>query len=188
MNYFDDPKNVDDYIKMVEGNDSGYLLGKLEKYLSPGSTLLEIGTGPGKDLDLLRLRYEATGSDLSQVFIDKYLTVNPQATVLKLDAVTLNTNQKFHCVYSNKVLHHLPKDQLPISFYNQDKILESGGIVMHTFWYGDKIESFDGLLFVYYTINQLKEILPENWDILEASLYKEMNDDDSICLIARKTA
>ena len=59
---------------------------------------------------------------------------------------------------------------------------------MHTFWYGDKIESFDGLLFVYYTINQLKEILPENWDILEASLYKEMNDDDSICLIARKTA
>ena len=70
MAYFDDKKNVLDYIKMSEGYDGRDLVQVLRRYLPEGSSLLELGMGPGKDLDLLRPHYRVTGSDNSQVFLD----------------------------------------------------------------------------------------------------------------------
>ncbi len=52
MNYFDDPANVESYIKMADGYDGRALIGILQKHLPPGSTVLELGMGPGKDLGL----------------------------------------------------------------------------------------------------------------------------------------
>ena len=46
------------------------------------------------------------------MFVDKYKKENPEADLLKLDAVTLTTNKMFDCIYSNKVLHHLTREDL----------------------------------------------------------------------------
>ncbi len=54
MKYFKNKKNVDEYIKMADGYDGRDIIEKLKKYLPVGSTILELGMGPGKDLDILK--------------------------------------------------------------------------------------------------------------------------------------
>ena len=106
-NFFDVEKNVEEDIKMCDGMDGRALIDILKTHLSEGSNLLEIGMGPGTDLDILRESYRVTGSDSSQVFLDLYRKKKPDASLLLLDAISLNTESKFDCIYSNKVLHHL---------------------------------------------------------------------------------
>ena len=102
MSYFDDPKNVRNYTKMAEGYDGRELVRILSGHLEPGSSVLELGMGPGKDLDILKQQYKLTGSDSSQVFLDAYQGSNPSANLLLLNAETLETTQQFDCIYSNK--------------------------------------------------------------------------------------
>jgi trans-aconitate methyltransferase len=108
MGYFDERKNVDDYIHMAEGYDGRDLIAVLQKHLPARSTVLELGMGPGKDLDLLAQTYQVTGSDYSNVFLDLYREKHPAADLLQLDAVSLATERKFVCIYS-KVSHDIPR-------------------------------------------------------------------------------
>ncbi|MDP8207781.1 MAG: class I SAM-dependent methyltransferase [Candidatus Electryonea clarkiae] len=187
MGYFDERKNVDDYIKMVEDYEADELIAILKKHLPAGSTVLELGIGPGKDLDLLAQTYTVTGSDSSNVFLDLYHEKHPSADLLMLDAVSLETERTFDCIFSNKVLHHLPKPDIPRSFSRQRELLTDGGLLMHSFWYGDKEEEFQGLRFVYYTEDELLNIIGSGFEVVALERYKEEEDDDSFYIILRRT-
>lgn len=186
MGFFDSEKGVEEYIKMAEGYDGAELIKILQTYLPEKSTVLELGMGPGKDLDILSKTFTVTGSDNSQVFLDKYKKENPEADLLKLDAVTLSTNRMFDCIYSNKVLHHLTREDLKKSIQRQSEIVNPNGIAFHSFWKGDKDENYDGLLFTKYQVEGLKEIIGNSFDILAMNVYTEMEKDDSIYVVLRK--
>ncbi len=186
MKYFDSKKNVFEYIKMARGYDGKELIKKLRIYLPDGATLLELGMGPGKDLDILKKWYTSTGSDNSSIFLELYKKRNPRAQLLHLDAVTIDTKSRFQCIYSNKVLHHLTKADLKRSLLRQKEVLKKGGIVFHSFWNGNKQERYSGLLFVYYRIEQLVKMFGQAFDILEVGVYRELKKEDSIYIIARK--
>lgn len=186
MGFFDTIEGVKKYIELAEGFDGRELIEDLKRYLKPGSTLLEIGMGPGKDLDILEEDYKVTGSDLSEVFIDLYREKKPDADLMVLDAVSLDSERKFDCIYSNKVLQHLSKEDLNISLKRQYELLNAGGILFHTFWKGDKVEKMDDLLFVYYTEEQLEALVKDRYEILMMKIYTEMEDDDSIVVVLRK--
>lgn len=188
MGFFDDEKNVNDYIQMAAGYDGAGLIQKLQNYLAAGSNILEIGMGPGVDLDILKKTYRVTGSDLSKVFIEKYKRNNPDADLLQMDAVTLKTDRKFDAIYSNKVLHHLETADLKKSLLRQLELLNPDGIAMHSFWHGDKREMHHGLLFVYYTAQQIQNILPGDFVILEQQVYSELEKDDSIYFILQRNS
>jgi cyclopropane fatty-acyl-phospholipid synthase-like methyltransferase len=187
MGYFDERKNVDAYIQMAEGYDGRELITILKKRLPAGSTVLELGMGPGVDLDLLVESYNVTGSDLSVVFLDLYRQKHPAADLLKLDAVTIETERTFDCIYSNKVLHHLAKPELRRSFARQKELLTAGGLLMHSFWYGDKEEEHHGLRFVYYTEETLLKEFAPGLEVVEMKRYKEMEDSDSFYALLRET-
>ena len=185
MGFFDTEKGVEQYIKMAEGYDGAELIKILQKYLSENSTVLEIGIGPGKDMDIMKKSYVVTGSDYSQVFLDKYKKKHQDADLLLLDAVTLQTDRKFDCVYSNKVLHHLTPKDLVISLQRQKDMLHSNGIAFHSFWKGSKVEKMEGLLFTYYETEDLKKMAESNFDVLAIETYTEMEKDDSIYIVLR---
>lgn len=185
MDFFDSKKNVLEYIKMCDGFDGRELIEILKTYVPLNSTILEIGSGPGKDLDLLNDYYYAVGSDRSEVFKELYLKEHENANYQILDAVTLNTDKKYDCIYSNKVLHHLTKEELLKSFKRQKEIIKKGGVLFHSFWKGDKQEEFDGLFFQYYLEEQLENIVKDNFQILKIESYKEFEENDSIYLILK---
>ena len=173
---------------MAEGYDGRELIETLKKHLQPGLKVLELGMGPGKDFDILKKNYEVTGSDKSRIFLERYKKKNKEADLLQLDAINIETDRKFHCIYSNKVLHHLTKDELNLSLKRQEEILLRNGILFHTFWEGKNEEEYHGLRFVYYSIDELTKIFERNLEIIEIKKYKEMKNDDSIYVIARKNS
>lgn len=188
MSFYNNKKNVKDYIKMAEGYDGKFLIQILKKYLPKGSSVLELGMGPGKDLNLLQKDFEVTGSDNSQIFLDLYKEQNKNSTIdlLILDARRLELNQKFDCIYSNKVLYHLTEDELITSFEQQWDILNKNGILFHSLWKGEGKETSHGLDFVYYTEEKLRKIISNKFEILEIESYEEMGKDDSLYIILRK--
>jgi len=148
MGYYDDPKNVREYLDMAEGVDGRALVEVLAHHLSAGSTVLELGMGPGKDLTFLSASYRATGSDSAQLFLDLYQEAHPDADLLLLDAVTIDTARRFDGIYSNKVLQHLTREEACASIQRQAEVLTEGGIALHSLWYGEGEETFSGLRFV----------------------------------------
>ena len=185
MGFFETEKGVEQYINMSKGYDGTELIKILKEFLPEKSSVLELGMGPGKDLDILRKNYTVTGSDNSQIFLDRYKKQNPNVDLLKLDVVTLFTDKIFDCLYSNKVLHHITREDLKKSFQRQKEILTPNGITFHSFWKGDEDENFDGLLFTKYQIDGLKEIIGNLFDILRIETYTEMEKDDSLYVILR---
>lgn len=186
MGWYNSKKNVNEYIKMAEGYDGKILIDILKKILPGGSTVLELGMGPGKDLGLLKKYYMVTGSDISKIFLDLYKKNYPQSDLLLLDAVTIKTDRKFDCIYSNKVLYHLSKTELKKSLKRQNTVLKKGGILLHSFWKGSKEEEKFGLKFVYYTKKELIKMIGNTFEILQIDEYGEMEDNDSVYLILKK--
>jgi cyclopropane fatty-acyl-phospholipid synthase-like methyltransferase len=186
MGHYDTKEGVEEYIKHSEKWNGKQLIKILLRYLPESSTLLELGMGPGRDFEVLRKAYLITGSDSSQVFLDRYKEKNKEADLLKLDAVTIPTKRKFDCIYSNKVLQHLTKEDLKKSLERQKEILNPNGIVFHALWRGDKIEEKKGLLFIYYQIDELKKIIGEDFDILDIQAFTEIEKNDSIYFILSK--
>ena len=188
MGFFDDAENVFEYIKMAEGYDGRELVNVLKRYLSAGSSVLELGMGPGVDLDLLAQTYRVVGSDASQVFIDLYREKHPNVELLEVDATSFCLDRNFDCIYSNKVLHHLTREDLRRSFISQREHLGEVGLLMHSFWYGDREETEQGLRFVYYTKEILMDVIGSGFEAVESSRYTEMEDEDSFYILLRKTA
>lgn len=185
MGFYDEEKTAREYIAMAEGYDGSFLIDVMAKHVPEYATVLEIGMGPGKDLDLLGARYQTTGSDTSSFFLTRYQQLNPTADLMKLDAVTLATNRKFDCIYSNKVLHHLDDQDLDRSLQRQKQVLNSGGFVMHSFWSGSGVDEIQGLKFHYHTEASLRAVFGAQFAVLELATYKEIKQDDSIYVLAQ---
>ncbi len=186
MDFWEDPEKVASYISMAEGYDGRALVSRLLRHLAPGSTVLELGMGPGVDLAILAEHYLPTGSDRSSVFVQRHREAHPEADVLRLDAVTLETDRVFEGLFSNKVLQHLTREEMRQSLARQVSLLEPGGIAMHALWYGDGATEEHGLLFTRYTASSLKALLPAQLEVVETSVYEEMEPADSMVAILRR--
>ena len=68
-NYYDNEKNARDYIEMAEGYDGRELIKVLKQYLPDGASLLELGMGPGVDLELLNQSYQVTVREFQNISV-----------------------------------------------------------------------------------------------------------------------
>ncbi len=186
VEFFDDPEKVEQYISMAEGYDGRELIEQLRRHLPDRSHVLELGMGPGVDLELLKQHFVVTGSDRSKVFVDRYQAKHPEADLLHLDAVSLQTDRTFDCIFSNKVLHHLSRDELRQSFTAQASRVRPGGLLMHSFWVGDGEDTIEGMRFTYHTEETLRESFDRNMREITMERYTEMEPDDSLYVILRR--
>ncbi len=184
--YYHTQESVQEYIHLAEDVNGAELIEELKKHLPSSSKVLEIGTGPGSDWEILSKDYEVTGSDYSQEFL-KYLKLTfLEGKFILLNAVTLDVEETFNGIYSNKVLQHLNDEELKSSIIRQATILEPGGIICHSFWKGKGDEIFKGMLVNYQDEATLSNLFSEHFEMLLIQTYKEFEDGDSILLIAKK--
>mgnify|MGYP006298531403 FL=1 len=85
-------------------------------------------------------------------------------------------------------MHHLSKKELTESLIRQYEILNPGGIVLHSFWEGDREEVLSGLRFVYYSKKYLETSFSKIFTIISSEIYSEVFPDDSIYIIAQKNS
>jgi ubiquinone/menaquinone biosynthesis C-methylase UbiE len=186
MGYYDTKHGIEEYIRRSQDWESPKIVKILRKYIPKHATLLELGMGPGRDFEILQKIYQATGSDKSKKFLDRYKKTHKKSRLVKLDAITIKTNIKFDCIFSNRVLHHLTKTELKRSLVRQKEVLNQEGIAFHTFWKGKITEKKRGLLFVYYQKEHLKKILKQYFDVLELETFSGDEKNDSIYVVLKK--
>lgn len=196
MSYFDDESNVEQYINMTDGYDGTEIVDFFRRHVPEGSKVLELGMGPGRDFDLLSRIYKMTGSDYSSVFVDRYRTGHPDADLLVMDAVLLETGRVFDAVYSNKVLIHLTEKELVRSLRRQAEILSPGGTAFHTFWTGTGEEKIEDLHFTYWQPDKFSEMIKtgladkrgaeQPFEIVELVEYAEETENDSFYIVLKK--
>lgn len=187
MSYFDKAENVLDYIELCDGFDGRDLIEQLRRHLPNSARLLELGSGPGNDLAILKETYQVTGSDLSPHFLAHLQTRFPDLPLLTLDAIHLETNETYDGLYSNKVLHGLNDEELRLSFQHQSNRLKPGGVALHSFWLGDQIETTGEDVCYYRQPSSLEPLLPTSLTPIEEGYYSEMSDRDSFWIILGKT-
>ena len=187
MGFFDSEHNVDAYVRMAEGYDGRELVAVLERHLPSGSTVLEIGMGPGKDLRWLGRRFRPTGSDRSSIFVDRVRAADASADVLSLDAITLETDRRFDAMYSNKVLHHLTPDELARSLRAQHRLLTPNGLALHGLWHGHRLEVHQGERCQYYTAQTFADQVGGLFEVVESGMYAEMAENDSLYVVLRRS-
>lgn len=183
--FYDTPEGAATYTAMAAGFDGRAHIARLGELLPPESEVLEIGMGPGVDLDLLADRFTAVGSDLSPAFISRYAERRPDATLLRLDAITIDTDQRFDAIYSNKVLHHLTIEQMRQSLERQAEIIRPGGLLLHGLWVGTTAEDRDGLHDQGYMPDTFAAVVPDSLKLVACDFYDEMDTDDSLRVILR---
>ena len=186
--YYHTKQSVEEYIRLAEGYNGGDLIERLKSILPTDSSLLELGSGPGTDWELLNSNYKVTGSDNSTEFVKRLNAKNQKAEFLFLDAVTLDTDKKFDGIYSNKVLHHLKDEEIEASIERQYQILNPKGIICHSFWKGEGSEVFKGLFVNYHSEASIKHLFNTYFEILLIEHYKEFEEGDSLLFIGKKRA
>ena len=186
MGFYDSADGVDAYLRQADGYDGEELVEVFRRHLRDDSKVLELGMGPGKDLDLLRLHYEVTGSDLSPAFLKRYQQRHPLAKLERVDAAQMDIDARFNGIYSNKVLIHLSPEELADSLKHQRDKLSPAGILLHSFWTGTGSAQRSGLWFHQYTESVLRQLVPPGLHILELERYTEMEGEDSVFLVLQK--
>jgi cyclopropane fatty-acyl-phospholipid synthase-like methyltransferase len=186
VEYYENIQNAKDYIEMASGYDGRELIDLLRTFLPEGASVLELGLGPGKDLEYMDRFFDVLGTDKSQAFLDIFAEENPDIPTQVLDARTMKIQKKFDCIYSNKVLHHLSTQDLADSLKLQGKKLKEQGLLFHTFWLGDGEEHYEGLNFVYYRPKEIITMTEEDFNILSVQDYGEEEPGDSFYIILQK--
>lgn len=184
-NMYDTPEGVDAYAEMARGYDGRAHIERLREVLAPGSAVLELGMGPGVDLDMLDETFAVVGSDRSQAFLDRYALHRSDVELMRLDAVTIDTDRRFDAIYSNKVLHHLSVPDLHESLQRQAKVVRPGGFLLHGLWAGTTEEHGGGLPDMRYMPDTLDSVVPDTLEIIECTFYAEMHPADSLRVLLR---
>jgi SAM-dependent methyltransferase len=184
--YYENEHNVASYIKFTPARDGTLLVDALSEHLARRATVLELGMGPGRDFERLGQHFHVTGSDFSRLFLERYRRANTSADLLYLDARTLDTGRRFDAIFSNKALIHLSADELRQSFRRQHAVLNDNGLILHSFWYGEGEQAFNGLNLVYHNENDLPAMLADDFTILALNRHTKQAEGDSIYVLARK--
>jgi hypothetical protein len=184
--YYKTKESVKEYIRLAKGVNGGELIKKLKNFLPLNSTLLEIGTGPGTDWNILNVDYEVLGSDNSPEFLNHLISAYPKGRFMELDAITIGSDEKFDGIYSNKVMHHLKDIELHKSIIRQFDVLNANGIICHSFWKGEDSEFFKGLFVSYHSKSSLNSFFGSSFEILLIEEYAEFEKGDSLLLIGKK--
>lgn len=187
QDYYDSKDSVQEYISAAKDVNSEPLIYMLQSNLEEGSSVLELGSGPGTDWRILSKQYQVTGSDMSVEFLGHLKQHNPTGKFIELDAATLETDQKFDGIYSNKVLHHLTDKELVQSIKRQLEILNKNGVVCHSFWKGKGTEEFKGMFVNYHDREELIALFQKGFELLAIEEYEEFEPNDSIVIIGRKS-
>ncbi len=181
-NVYDDREFIDFYFEMVKDYDNSFVVNNFKNFVKKDSTVLELGMGPALDYDSLKDDYKITVSDTSQIFIDIF-NEKHQNKAIHVCAKSVDVKEKYDCIFSNKVLQVLENDEMKESFVNQHKALNDNGLIFHCIWIDEKEEKQESN---YTTLKKLEQFIKGLFTVVDIVHYSEMEEDDSIILIANK--
>ncbi len=181
-NIFNDKEFVNMYMSMLEDYDNSFVVNNFKKFIDNKLTILELGIGPALDYEALHQTYNITASDTSEVFIEMF-NKKYNSTALNVCAKYINVEKSFDCIFTNKVLQVLNDEEMKESFINQHKTLNNDGIIFHCIWIDENEGEHESNVI---TTSKLKSFIDDLFEIQQLIPYSEMEENDSIILVAKK--
>ena len=177
--------NNKEFRNTATGNSSSELQNIVKEILPEHSTLLLLGIGSGKDYEFLSQHFNVSASDFSRLLLTMFQQKHPDADLLNLDPVELSIDRKFDSIFSNKVLSQMDEDDLVLSLSNQIKLLNKNGVAIHSFWCGNRKEDHHGLTWIYYTEEQIRNLIPPQFEVIEINTYTQNFEYDSLYIVLK---
>lgn len=182
-NVFNSLKKARSYIDMLEGYDNSFIVSNFKAHINQNCKVLELGMGPALDYDSLKDEYDITVSDTSDAFI-KLFNEKYDDTALNICVKDIVIDERFDCIFTNKVLQVLNDDEMKESFINQYNALNDKGMIFHCIWIG---EGFEDCSSNYTSVDKLEKMINSLFTIEKIITYSEIEQNDSIILIAKKS-
>lgn len=163
-----------------------FVIDTFKKRVDSSKKILELGSGTGREFYELSKYYNITGSDYSDAFLKKLKKRFKQYNFPKINALTMEIDERFDIIYSNKVLQHLLPDQLKESLKQQYNTLNSEGLLIHAMWKGDPVIPRPGKLpDVIYEKSDIEKIKGK-FIIEDYTEYSEIKENDSFIIVLKK--
>jgi len=173
---------------------------KFEKYLQPGSSILDLGCGDGRDAKIFSERgFKVTGIDLSDKMLDLARTKVALAIFKKMDIRNLEfPDNSFEGIWAVASLLHIPKKEIHKALSESYRVLKKKGIIYICVKVGEGEElkpdkRYDESAFKFYSYFQPTElerfVKKSGFKILESKkiiLDNEYIKHPEIRLFARK--
>lgn len=180
------------YTLMVKFSDNKYIINEFRKRIDHSKKILELGSGPGNDYGILMKYYDITGSDYSETFLKILRKKFKNDQFLNINALTVETKEKYDVIYSNKVLHHLTTENLATSLNRQYEVLNEGGVLFHTMWKGTDVKikekSIPDIRYERDALEKIIASLSNKFVIKEFIVYKELTKNDSFIIVMEKNS
>jgi len=140
--------------------------------LLPSGSLLEIGSGGGRDAkELIQLGYKYTGTDISSGLLEIAKKEIPTATFLQQSVYDLNFAEKFDGFWASAVLLHIPKTRIAEALGKIHHVVKTNGIGFISMKQGSGETFYDNRFFAYYTQEEFRNILiKNNYRVLKSTL------------------
>lgn len=149
---------------------------------APGRTVLEVGTGPGREADYLEARGMAVDrTDAAVAFVDRLVAAGHDARLL--DVRTGDLGGPYDAVLANAVLHHLSRAALAAALLRIRDAARPQGVLALTVKEGDGEAWSSAKLgtprwFVYWREPNLREVLERaGWSVLRLDHVRGRNND-----------
>ncbi|MBI2103483.1 class I SAM-dependent methyltransferase [Candidatus Woesebacteria bacterium] len=166
--------------KHSAGRFWGYEMDRFNVLIPPGSQILEIGSGGGRDAkELVEMGYKYVGVDVSEGLLNEARRLNPGVTFLRRAVYDLGFHaNQFDGFWTSATLLHIPKKRLDAALSEIFRVVKPSGIGFISIkkGKGEKIEDNDPemakkpRLFSYYSDEEFQTILKRNgFEVLHAT-------------------
>lgn len=149
--------------------------------LSPGSHVLELGSGPGLEADYLEERgLVVDRTDATAAFVKRLRAQGHNARLL--DAREADLGGPYDAVLANAVLLHLARGQTPSVLAACARAARPGGLLLLTLKAGDgeawsKAKLDSPRWFVYWRAEPLRDVLEDvGWQVLDLTEVEGRSD------------
>jgi 2-polyprenyl-3-methyl-5-hydroxy-6-metoxy-1,4-benzoquinol methylase len=185
-------KNADAYHKTELSIDMSCFADKLIAMLAPGSSILDVGCGSGRDSKYFSDRgFNVTGIDLTPEFIDIASRYNPAATFRLRDMRNIESlNQSFDGLWSCASFLHIPASDAQGTLEGFNRILNPDGAMFlsvkkgegeKTVPYMNSTERF----YTFYSQEGIERLVrAAGFDVLENSI--SIGKDTFVNIYAKK--
>jgi ubiquinone/menaquinone biosynthesis C-methylase UbiE len=164
--------------------------------LCRGKLVLDVGCGPGRDVEHLMINgYQVIGVDYSDGMIKEAKRRVPKGDFRKMDMRNLRFEKNtFDGIWACGSVIHIPKSEVKNVLKGFNRILKPHGILYIAVkkGTGEKLEDRkdgDKKFFAYYSESEIKRILKENgFKILKVQFHRNKKNDLYINIFAKSVS
>ena len=148
--------------------EASYWQNEMERFheLLPVGKILEVGSGSGKDAEMLKkMGYEYVGTDASEGLIKVARKRNPKVTFRNVGVYDLDfPKHEFDGFWTVATLLHIPKNRIDKALKKIKTQIKPGGIGFITMkaGVGEKEDPDTGRWFAYYSRDEFQKVLERN--------------------------